>query len=263
MNLIKFVFAIITFYIISFNAFSAQDNQTKLGIEEKLNSYVPMDLTFTDSDGKLRQLKDIIKIPTILSLVYYRCPGICSPMLTSMAETMGKLNMKPGVDFQGLTISFNHKEDYTLAAGKKKNYLANMNKPIPPEDWIWMAGDSVSIRKLTDAVGFYFKKDSSGEFIHTGALIILAPDGKITRYLNGTDFLVADLEMALREAAKGEARPTISKLIAWCFSYDPEGKRYIFDINKVAGTIIFLGIGTFFVVLLVKGRKKSKEKPSI
>lgn len=259
MKFSKTTIAIFLFFQVAFHAYSTQGSQEKLGIEEKLNSYVPMELTFTDSEGKQRQLKDIIKIPTILSLVYYRCPGICSPMLTSMAETMGKLNMKPGVDFQGLTISFNHKEDYTLAAGKKSNYLAQMKKPVPPGNWIWMAGDSISIKKLTDAVGFYFMKDSTGEFIHTGALIILAPDGKITRYLNGTDFLAADLEMALKEAAKGEARPTISKLLAWCFSYDPEGKRYIFDINKVAGAIIFLGIGTFFVVLLVKGRKKVRR----
>lgn len=244
--------------------FAAVDSvPEKLGVEEHLNSYIPMDLTFTDSDGEQRQLKDIIKIPTVLSLVYYRCPGICSPLLSSMGETMSKLNLKPGRDFQGLTISFNHKEDFVLAAGKKKNYLENMKKPLPANSWIWMAGDSISIKKLSDAVGFYFMKDSSGEFIHTGVLIVLAPDGKITRYLNGTEFLPADLELALNEAAKGEARPTISKLIAWCFSYDPEGKKYVFDINKVAGAVIFLAIGTFFVVLLIKGRKKSKEKPTV
>lgn len=263
MKTLQILFAIFVLNIAAGDLSATEGVKPKLGIEEKLNSYVPMDLTFTDSDGRQRQLKDIIKIPTVLSLVYYRCPGICSPLLSSMGETMSKLNMKPGRDFQGLTISFNFKEDYTLAAGKKKNYLANMKKPLPADTWIWMAGDSLSIKKLTDAVGFYFMKDSSGEYIHTGVLIVLAPDGKITRYLNGTEFLAADLEMALKEAAKGEARPTISKLIAWCFSYDPNGKQYVFDINKVAGAAIFLAIGIFFVVLLVKGRKKSKEKPSV
>ena len=113
--------AIILYFALPLAAKAEQGTKPKVGIEEKLNSYVPMDLAFTDSDGKQRLLKDIIKIPTVLSLVYYRCPGICSPLLGSMGETMSKLNLKPGKDFQGLTISFNHKEDYVLAAGKKKN----------------------------------------------------------------------------------------------------------------------------------------------
>jgi protein SCO1/2 len=259
----KFIklFFIYVILIASENAAFSQQTNAKLGIEDKPGAQLPMDLTFTDSKGEMTDLKNLIKKPTVLAFVYYRCPGICSPLLSAMGETMENIDMVPGVDFQAMTISFNHTEDAELAAGKKRNYVDAMKKPFPKEAWTWLVADSLTISKITDAAGFYFEADGKGDFIHSGALIILTPEGKISRYLYGTEFLPADLQLALEEAAEGRSNPTITRYLAWCFgNFDSESDKYVLDVKKIFGSVIFISIGIFFSVLIVKGRKKKNKK---
>ncbi|MBX3044587.1 MAG: SCO family protein [Candidatus Kapabacteria bacterium] len=238
-----------------------EDKPVEIGIEheKKLGQMLPMDLEFRNSEGDVRKLGDIINKPTVLALVYYHCPGICSPLLTSLGEVIDKADIKPGKDYQVLAISFDPRETYDVAARWKNNYLNAMERAIDKEDWLFMVGDSANVAKITDAVGFRYKSDGKDDFIHSGALIMISPEGKITRYLLGTSYLPFDFKMAIIEASKGIASPPITKLLAYCFSYDPDGKKYVFNFNKVAGTAIFLGVGIFFVVLLVKGRKKTNS----
>lgn len=243
----------------AFTAYSDKPLEVGIEHEKKLGGTLPLDLQFRNSDGKVMNLKDIINKPTVLALVYYRCPGICSPLLTSLGEVMDKADVQPGKDYQVLTISFDTRETYDIADRWKKNYLEGMNRTIAPEDWFFMVGDSTNVAKITDAVGFRYKSDGKDDYIHSGALIMISPEGKITRYLLGTSYLPFDFKMAIIEASKGIASPPITKLLAYCFSYDPDGKKYVFNFNKVAGTVIFLGVGIFFVVLLVKGRKKTNS----
>ncbi|MCO5251713.1 MAG: SCO family protein [Candidatus Kapabacteria bacterium] len=241
---------------------SAVEDKIEVGIEheKKLDTYLPLDLEFVDSEGYKRTLKDLIDKPVVLSLVYYHCPGICSPLLNSLGEVIDKSAIEPGKDYKVLTISFDPRENHEDAKKWKANYIAGMTRPISPDDWIFMAGDSTNIAKITDAVGFRYIPDGEDDFVHAGALIMIAPDGKITRYLLGTDYSPFDFKLAVIEASKGISAPPISKMLAYCFSYDPEGRTYVFNFNKVAGTVIFLGVGIFFVVLLVKGRTKKVSK---
>lgn len=238
---------------------TTDDKPLEVGIEheKKLGNMLPLDLEFRNSGGETRTLKEIIKKPTVLALVYYHCPGICSPLLTSLGEVIDRADVEPGKDYQILTISFDPRETYEVAARWKKNYFNGMERAIADEDWLFMVGDSANVAKITDAVGFRYKSDGKDDFVHSGALIMISPEGKITRYLLGTSYLAFDFKMAIIEASKGIASPPITKLLAYCFSYDPDGKKYVFNFNKVAGTVIFLGVGIFFVVLLVKGRKKT------
>ncbi len=238
-----------------------KDKPLEVGIEheKKLGNMLPLDLEFRNSDGTVKTLKDIITKPTVLALVYYRCPGICSPLLTSLSEVIDKADIEPGKDYQVLTISFDSRETYDIAAKWKKNYFNGMTRTLKDEDWYFMTGDSLNVAKISDAVGFRFKSDGKDDFIHAGALMMISPEGKITRYLLGTSYLPFDFKMAVVESGKGISSPPITKLLAYCFSYDPEGNRYVFNFNRVAGTVIFLGVGIFFVVLLVKGRKKTNS----
>jgi protein SCO1/2 len=237
----------------------AKDKPLEVGIEheKKLGNMLPLELEFRDSDGTIRSLKDIINKPTVLALVYYRCPGICSPLLTSLGEVIDKADVQPGKDYQILTISFDTRETYDIAAKWKNNYLNGMTRTVSENDWRFMVGDSTNVARIADAVGFRYMSDGKDDYIHAGALIMISPEGKITRYLLGTSYLPFDFKMAIAEAGKGIATPPITKLLAYCFSYDPEGNKYVFNFNRVAGTVIFLGVGIFFVVLLVKGRKKT------
>ncbi|HRP01535.1 MAG TPA: SCO family protein [Candidatus Kapabacteria bacterium] len=240
--------------------FLAED-RLEVGIEydKKLGQFVDLNLSFTDSDGSIKKLKDIIKKPTVLSLVYYHCPGICSPLLTNLGKVIDQAQVEPGKDYQVLTISFDPKEDAPLAAKWKNNYLKSLKRPVKSEDWSFMVGDSLNIAKITDQVGFRYKSDGKDDYIHSGALIVLGTDGKIDRYLLGTDYLPFDFKMAVYETAKGIAAPPISRMLAYCYSYDPNGRTYVFNFTKVAGTIIFVGAGVLLLTLILKGRSKNSN----
>lgn len=238
---------------------SYSEKPPEIGIVEKLGNQIPLDLEFTSSDGTKKKLRDVIDKPTILSLVYYNCPGICSPLLTNMSEVMDKVKLEPGKHFKALTISFDHREGADKAKRWKENYLASMKRPFGAENWEFMVGDSVTIRKLTDAVGFYFKPEGN-DYVHPGSLFILTPDGKVSRYLLGIEYNPFDLQMSISEAAKGKSMPTVTKILQYCFSYDPEGKKYVFNVTKVAGTVIFLAAGIFFITLVFMGKSKRKKK---
>lgn len=228
---------------------TADSLMSLLGIYEKLDEYVPDELYFTTEDGEEVNFKSLIDKPTVLTLVYFTCPGICSPLLDGIADVISKTDMELGKDYQVLTVSFNEKETYQLAKSKKKNYVKQVDKEIDESQWLWMVGDSTNIAKLTQSVGYQFKREGQ-DFIHAAAIMVLSPKGKITRYLYGTYFLPFDLKMAIVEAEQGRSGPTINKILNYCFSYDPEGKKYVFNITKVAGTIIIvfaLGLLTFLI----------------
>lgn len=266
----KKIFTLTLSALLVFSIFAGASNKSnaanpEIGVVERLGAQVPLNLEFTNSDGRKMKLKDIIDRPTILSLVYYHCPGICSPLLTNETAMLDKLEMEVGKEFRVLTISFDHTETYDKAVKWKSNYLTSMKRQFDPQYWNFMVGDSASIRAVADSVGFYFKSDGANDYIHAAAIMILTKDGKVSRYHNGTDFNKVDVKMSLIEAGKGESMPTVNKIVQYCFKYDPEGKKYVFDFNKVAGSIIFLSVGIFLAVLLIKGRKnkdasKNKDK---
>ncbi|MGC8747407.1 MAG: SCO family protein [Candidatus Kapaibacteriota bacterium] len=192
--------------------------------------------------------------------VYYHCPGICSPLLTGVSEVVDKLDLTPGKDYTLVTISFDHTETSDKAKKWKGNHLKGLEKQIDPNGWYFLVGDSISVRKITDAIGFYFKPDGKGDFIHSAALYSIAPDGKIIRYLFGTEFNPFDFKMAVLEAEKGLPLPTVNRLLKFCYSYDPQGRRYMFNFTRVFGTLILLSLGVFFVILIKKQRKIKEVK---
>ena len=243
------------------NAFAQEQEMTSdslmnlLGIYEKLDEYVPDSVYFTTEDGEEVNFKSLIDKPTVLTLVYFTCPGICSPLLDGIAEVIGKTDMELGKDYQVLTVSFNEKETYQLAKDKKKNYVKQVDKEIDESQWLWMVGDSTNIAKLTQSVGYQFKREGQ-DFIHAAAIMVLSPKGKVTRYLYGTYYLPFDLKMAIVEAEQGRSGPTINKILNYCFSYDPEGKKYVFNITKVAGTIIIVfALGLLAFLIFSKKRR--------
>ncbi len=237
------------------------NERVEIGIVEKIGKTIPLETRFFDESGNYVALKDVITKPTIFNFVYYRCPGICSPILTELTSIVNFMDMAAGTDYQIVTISFDQREKFELAAAKKESYMALLNKKIPDGAWKFLSGDSASIYAVTDAAGFYFKRDKN-DFIHAGALIVASPEGKIARYLNGIKYLPFDVKMALTEAAGGKSGPTIAKLVAYCYSYSPEGRTYVFDVTRVAGGVILLFAAVFVVYLTVKPKKSSNVKES-
>jgi len=227
----------------------------EVGIDEKLGAVIPADLQLNDEAGQKVSLRQLIDKPTVLTLNYFRCAGICTPQLNDLVRTLNTVELEPGKDFQVITVSFDSRDTPDLAAGKRASYLKLLKRPFPPAAWRFLTGDEASTRELTKAVGFGFKRDKDA-FIHPGALIILSPDGKVTRYMYGITYLPADLQMAVGEAAAGLPRPSISKALKFCFSYDPQGHKYVISFTRIAGSISLLMAAVFGVFILVTGRRR-------
>jgi protein SCO1/2 len=228
--------------------------QKGIGIDEKLGQVIPLDLTFKDENDNPIILKRLIHTPTILAPVYFSCPDVCSFLLYNLSGVINNLSAEPGKEYRVLAVSFDETEQPELAREKKRLYLKMIERPFPEEAWIFLTGDQENIRKLTDSIGFYFKREGKA-FQHPVALIILSPDGKITRYIYGMDFLPFDLKMAIWEASEGRVGPTISKVLRFCFSYDPKGRKYVFNTLKVTGIVTLAFAFAFILFLVFRGRK--------
>jgi len=242
--------------------YSVDQKKIEIGVVENLGSVIPLNTELVDENGNKFILKDNFDKPVVMNFVYYECPGICSPLLTELASVVGKSDLVAGIDYKVFTISMDATEDHNLAASKKQNYLKMMKNKIDPNGWRFLTGDSLSVRKLADGVGFYYKKEGD-EFIHSAMLSFISSDGKICRYLY-PDFtrreefsiLPFDFKMAVLEASEGTPTPTIARVIKFCFRYDPEGKTYVFNMLKIFGGGILLLTIILVVYLSVKPRKE-------
>jgi protein SCO1/2 len=238
---------------------AGDQSQPKVGIEEKLGQTIPLDAEFYDEKGQLVSLKDLVNKPTIFTFVYFRCPGICTPLLNELAKIVDKTDLVLGKDYQIITVSFNHLESPDMAAGKKDSYLHLIKKQVDSNGWRFLTGDSLSIHRLTSGAGFYFMP-SGNDFIHAGALIVVSPEGKITRYINGIKYLPFDVKMAVYEASTGQVGPTIANVLRFCYSFNPEGHTYTLNFMRISLVVTLGLVGVFVFVFIVRPRKKQPER---
>jgi protein SCO1 len=242
---------------ISRSAFSANEKDLEVGITEHLDQYVPGDITLTDQNGKQVNLKQLINKPTVLCFVYYRCPGICSPLMNGLADVMARTGMVLGKDYQALTISFDSRETYDLGQKKRLNYLKKL-KGQDGSGWTFLTGDSANIAKATHALGFGFKLVNN-QFMHEGALIMISPEGKITRYLKGIDFQPFEFKLAIIEASEGKSAPTMIKVLKFCYSYDRKTESYSLDVTRITASLTIIFAVSLLLYLLIRGRRKASK----
>ncbi len=229
------------------------------GVNEKLGARVALDAVLKDEEGKDVTLRQLVDKPTILTLNYFTCTGICSPLLNGLVDALNQVGLEPGKDFRVVTLSFDPKDTPEIAFQKRINYLKQMTRPFPPDAWRFLTGSAQATKAVTDSVGFIFRESGSG-FVHAGVIIVLSPGGMVTRYLYGISFVPADLQMAIQEAAAEQARPTVSRVLAFCYSYDPQGRRYVLNITRLVGAAVLV-LAAGFVMFLIKGKSRgTKEK---
>ena len=236
------------------------------GVHEHLGAKIPLDLAFKDANGKDIKLSQIFTKSTVLAFVYYKCPGLCDPLMTEVSNVINKVDLEPGVDYDVVSISFDNRETPQDAKKKKQVFTSLITRYFPDSAWRFLTGDSAAIEKATDAAGFDFKREGSG-FIHTSVLIFVSKDGKICRYLypdltakKKFGILPFDFEMANLETAQGKEMPVIGKMLQFCFKYDPEGKTYTINILKISGAGILFLTAVFVVFVLVKPKKEKSKK---
>jgi protein SCO1/2 len=211
-----------------------------------------------DESGNDVTLRQLIGKPTILTLNYFRCSGICTPLLNALADALNEVKLEPVRDFQVITVSFDPTDTPEMAHEKRINYLKEMKRPFPPAAWRFLTGTAQATKEVCDSVGFGYRVVDYG-FVHPGVIMVLSPQGNVSRYLYGITVLHADLEMAIQEAAAGQTRPSISRVLALCYNYDPESRRYVLSITRTAGTAILILAGGF-VIFLVKSRSGNRKE---
>jgi len=166
-----------------------------------------------------------------------------------------------GIDYQVLCVSFDPREGPELAREKKTNYLNQINKSVDPNGWRFLTADLSDIQKLTKAVGFKYQV-SGDQFLHAGALTVLAPDGKIVRYLLGLDYLPFDIRMATNEANTGKVGSTISRVLTYCYKYDPSKKSYALNLLPIAGAATLVLAGIFMAIVLIGKKRRPAVAPT-
>ncbi len=224
------------------------------GLSEKLGEQVAVDAVFRDEEGKPLRFGDLLERPVLLLPVYYSCPTVCNFLQANMARILPQVGLEPGSDFLVVSASFDPADLPELAARRKTDYLAATGEKIPAHGWRFLTGDQAAIQALTGSIGFRFRAEGD-MFLHPVVAVAIAPGGTIVRYLYGFDFLPFDVAMAMTEASRGEVGLSVKRLLAYCFSYDPQGKRYVLDVMRLAG----LGLVALLVVfagVLVAGRRR-------
>ncbi len=267
MKISFFIFFILLWAVYSTDAYgqdvinpAGSPDDVEIGVVEHLDEFLPDDIKLVNEQGDTVLLAGVLDKPTILNFVYYRCPGICSPLMEAVAGVMEKSELVPGEDYQVLTISFDPRETIDLGIRKKNSYLSLLSEQKAEqaqEGWKFYVGDSANVKQLTEAVGFKYKK-TGNDFLHSASLVVVSDKGKITRYLNGMYFLPFEWKMAVVEASKGKSGATLNKVLNFCYTYDPVGQQYVLNVTKLGGIIIMFFATVLLLFLVLKPKSSSK-----
>jgi protein SCO1/2 len=226
----------------------------QVGIDQKLDQSVPLNLSFRDEYGQTVQLSQYFgQKPVILTLVYYNCPMLCTQVLNGVESGLKELPMDIGKQFNVVTVSIDPSEGHVLAEVKQEMYVGMYGRPGAAQGWHFLTGDEPQIKQLANAVGFRYAYDpDTKQFAHASAIMILTPEGKISRYLYGIQFSSRDLRLGLDEASEGKIGSPVDAILLFCYHYDPHTGKYgllISHVIQAGGAITLLVLGALVLVL--------------
>ena len=235
---------------------------TEVGIDQRLNEQLPLDLEFRDESGRPVKLATYFhKKPVIISLVYYQCPMLCTQVLNGMVQTFRTLKFTAGTEFEVVTVSIDHRETPEMAADKKDTYVTEYARTGVAGGWHFLVGDSLSIKRLADAVGFKFIYDQpTKQFAHASGIMIATPRGKLARYLYGIEYGAKDLTFSIMEAAQEKIGSPVDKLLLLCYHYDPTTGKYgvvVANLLRGGGALTVLIIAGYMFVNYRRDRRKA------
>ncbi len=244
-----------------------------VGLDQKLNSQIPLDLTFRDEHGQtvsLRQLMD--GKPAILELVYYMCPMLCTEVLNGTLNSLKEVPLDLGKDFDVITVSIDPTEKPDLAYAKQTMYVGLYGRPGASQGWHFLTGDEEQIKQLAAAVGYRYVRDPvTQQFAHAAGIMVLTPEGKISHYLYGIAYRPRDVRLALIEASSGKiGSPVQDAVLLYCFHYDPAIGKYglvIGNVLHIAGALTVLLILAGIIVMARREKRSGtgplgQEKPA-
>ncbi|XZE17534.1 SCO family protein [Pirellulaceae bacterium SH449] len=243
-----------------------------VGVEEKLDTNIPLDVMFTDDQGRLVDFAKLLEQgkPIVLTLNYSNCPGLCVAQLNGLVTGMNKVkSLALGKDFYMVSLSIDPRDGVKKAADTKARYAVDLEQPHSPDGWRFLTGSERDIVTIAEAVGFKYTYDAKhDQYNHAAAAIFISPKGRITRYLYEVGFVGETLKMALVEAGEGRIGSTLDAFVLWCSHYDASENRYSASARKLLSVFagIFLTMGlTAMVPFWLTGRKEralAREKPT-
>ncbi len=237
-----------------------------VGIEQHLDGQVPPDLTFRDETGKTVKLGDYFgRKPIILDLAYYNCTMLCGEVLLGLTGALKMVSFNMGDEYEVITVSFNPNETPELAAAKKKEYVQRYGRPGAQQGWHFLTGQLDAINALTKAVGFQYQYDPKiNQYAHATAIMILTPQGKISRYFYGVDFPPKDLRLGLVEASQNKIGSPVDAILLYCYHYDPATGKYgaiVTNILQLGAGITILILGAMLLILFRMGPASATRRP--
>jgi len=225
-----------------------------VSFEQKLDAQVPLDAELRDEAGNLVQFgKLLTDKPTVLTLNYLHCKNLCPIILDSVLGAFSDLTFNIGKDYNVVTLSIDPRELPSLAAAKKKQYLSTYARDGAANGWHFLTAETDEIQRITNAVGFHYAYDArQDEFAHPAGIMVLTPNGKVSRYLYGTEISAQDLRLALVEASQNRIGSAVDQLLLVCYRYDPALGKYstiALDVARWSGIATVIGLGIFLVLM--------------
>lgn len=223
-------------------------------VEEHLGKTIPLDLPLVDHEGRAVKLGDYFGKgrPVILNLGYYGCPMLCGLVTQGLLKGIKSLDYLPGREFDVVTVTIDPKEDTKLAAEKRASLLEDLGRPGAEKGWSFHTAAEADIERLARSVGFGYRWDEkSEEWAHAAVVVLISPEGKISRYLYGIEFSPKDLKLGLLEASEGKVGSTVDRILLYCFHYDSDSQGYVLfarNVMKLGGVLTLVSLGAFLLV---------------
>lgn len=256
--------------LLAFPAFAQENSATppklpgRVAIAQKLDSQVPLDLMFRDESGKIVRLGEYFKSgrPVLLDFMYYRCPMLCSTVLESTTNTLTELKFDIGKEFDVITVSIDPRDTPEQAAQKKDHYIKRYGRLNSAAGWHFLTGADPSIKRLASAVGFEYAYDpQTDQFAHGAALLVLTPQGRVSRYFYGFEYKPRDVRLALVEASERKIATPTDQLLLLCFHYDPSTGKYsktAMNIVRAGGLATVFSLAGFIFIMLRNERNSNR-----
>jgi protein SCO1/2 len=231
-----------------------------VGFRPELNTQMPLDTPFTDETGRAVKLADYFheQKPVVLAFVYYGCPMMCTQLEQGVVGALKMLSFNPGRDYEVVFVSFDDRDTVEMAAQKKASAMAKFHRPETATGWHFLTGSKESIAAVTNAANFHFNFDAKQNlFAHASGLLMLTPDGRISRYFYGVEFPGRDVRLGLVDASEGKIGSPVDRVLLYCFEYDPTTAKYSATILKIVRLGGIVTLATMAVAFLIFRRRET------
>jgi protein SCO1/2 len=243
------------------------DALQEIGIKQKLGEQLPLETMVTREDGQQVPLGSFFKSgrPVVLAFVYYECPMLCNEVLNGLTGSLKGLSLNAGKDFDVIALSFDARENEKpgLAQNKKAAYMERYGRPESSSGWHFLTADQAAIDAITKAAGFSYRWDAASEqFAHAGGVMVVTPEGKMSRYFYGIDYSPRDLKLGVIESADNKIGSAADQMLLYCFHYDPATGKYglaILSVIRLGAVLTLLGMGAMGFVFWRRGRRVNSE----